>query len=144
MTAPLRVERDGPFARVTLDRPDVRNAFDAALIAELHTAFERLGAEPPQALRVLAGAGRAFCAGADIEWMRGAIGLSVEDNERDATAMQAMFAAIDACPVLPVVARVQGAALGGGWGSVRWPTSWSRRPMRRSASPSRGSASFPP
>jgi methylglutaconyl-CoA hydratase len=64
---------------------------------------------------VLAGEGRVFCAGADVEWMRAAVGLSVEDNERDAAAMQAMFAAIDACPV-PVIARVQGAALGGGMG----------------------------
>jgi methylglutaconyl-CoA hydratase len=117
MTAPLRVEREGSFARVTLDRPNARNAFDAALIEALRAAFQRLAAEPPEALRgvVLAGAGRAFCAGADVEWMRGAIGLSVEDNERDAAAMQAMFAAIDTCPV-PVVARVQGAALGGGMG----------------------------
>jgi len=117
VSAHLRVERDGPFARVTLARPEVRNAFNAALIEELRVTFEALGAEPPEALRgvVLAGDGRIFCAGADVEWMRGAIGLSVEQNERDAAAMQAMFAAIDACPV-PVIARVQGAALGGGMG----------------------------
>ena len=113
----LRVSRDGPFARVTLTRPDVRNAFNAALIGELRAAFEALFAEPPESLRgvVLAGEGSVFCAGADVEWMRAALGLSVEDNERDAAAMQAMFTAIDACPV-PVVARVQGAALGGGMG----------------------------
>ncbi|MGZ8563791.1 MAG: enoyl-CoA hydratase-related protein [Candidatus Limnocylindria bacterium] len=117
MSANLRVERDGPFARVTLSRPKVRNAFNAALIEELRAAFEMLGAEPPDSLRgvVLAGDGPVFCAGADVEWMRAAIGLGVEENERDATAMQAMFAAIDACPV-PVIARVQGAALGGGMG----------------------------
>lgn len=117
MSPALRVTRDGPFARVTLARPEVRNAFNAELIAELRTAFETLAAEPPDALRgvVLAGEGSVFCAGADVEWMRGAIGLSIEENERDAAAMQAMFAAIDACPA-PVVARVQGAALGGGMG----------------------------
>ena len=117
MSELLRVERDGPFARVTLSRPEVRNAFNAALIEELHATFETLGAEPPDSLRgvVLAGDGPTFCAGADIEWMRAAIGLGVEENERDATAMQVMFAAIDACPV-PVIARVQGAALGGGMG----------------------------
>lgn len=117
MSTILRLERDGPFARVTLARPEVRNAFNAALIGELRTAFEAFAAEPPARLRgvVLAGDGPAFCAGADVEWMRAAIGLSVEENERDAAAMQAMFAAIDACPV-PVVARVQGAALGGGMG----------------------------
>lgn len=117
MTLHLRVERDGPFARVTLARPEVRNAFNAALIEELRSTFEGLAAEPPEALRgvVLAGDGPTFSAGADVEWMRAAIGLGMEDNERDARAMQAMFAAIDGCPV-PVVARVQGAALGGGMG----------------------------
>lgn len=117
MSANVRVERDGPFARVTLARPEVRNAFNAALIEELRAAFEALGGEPPDALRgvVLAGDGPTFSAGADVEWMRAAIGLGVEENERDAAAMQAMFATIDACPV-PVIARVQGAALGGGMG----------------------------
>jgi methylglutaconyl-CoA hydratase len=113
----LRLERDGTHARVVLTRPEVRNAFNAALIEELRTTFEELAAEPPQQLRsvVLAGDGRSFCAGADVEWMRAAIGLPVDRNERDAAAMQAMFTAIDACPV-PVIARVHGAALGGGMG----------------------------
>ncbi len=113
----LRLERDGDVAWVRLARPEVRNAFNDALIGELHATFEALAAEPPAALRavVLAGDGPTFCAGADVEWMRAAMGLSVEDNERDATAMQEMFAAVDACPV-PIVARVQGAALGGGMG----------------------------
>jgi methylglutaconyl-CoA hydratase len=113
----LRLERDGTHARVVLTRPEVRNAFNAALIEELRTTFEELAAEPPQQLRsvVLAGEGRSFCAGADVEWMRAAIGLPVDRNERDAAAMQAMFTAIDACPV-PVIARVHGAALGGGMG----------------------------
>lgn len=117
MTAIVRLEREGPFARVTLARPDVRNAFNAELIGELRSTFEQLAAEPPEALRgvVLAGDGPTFSAGADVEWMRAAIGLGVAENERDATAMQAMFTAIDACPV-PVIARVQGAALGGGMG----------------------------
>lgn len=117
MSELLRVERDGPVARVTLARPEVRNAFNAALIAELRAAFATLAAEPPDALRavVLAGDGTTFCAGADVDWMRASIGLSVADNERDAAAMADMFAAIDACPV-PVIARVTGAALGGGMG----------------------------
>jgi methylglutaconyl-CoA hydratase len=117
MSDVLRVERDGPFARVTLARPEVRNAFDAEVIAELRAAFDGLAAEPPERLRgvVLAGEGGTFSAGADVEWMRAAIGLSVEENERDAAAMQAMFEAIESCPV-PVIARVQGAALGGGMG----------------------------
>ena len=113
----LRVTREGPFARVTLSRPEVRNAFDAQLIGELREAFEGLAMEAPEELRgvVLAGDGPVFCAGADVEWMRASIGLSLDDNQRDAAAMQAMFGAIDACPV-PVIARVQGAALGGAMG----------------------------
>jgi methylglutaconyl-CoA hydratase len=113
----LRLERDAGIARVTLTRPEVRNAFNAALIGELRAAFEALAAEPPAGLRgvVLAGEGAAFCAGADVGWMRESIGLSLEANQRDAMAMAEMFAAIDACPA-PVVARVQGAALGGGMG----------------------------
>ncbi len=113
----LRVDRDETIARVTLARPEVRNAFNAELMAELRVLFDAFAAEPPDALRavVLAGEGSVFCAGADVEWMRAAIGLSVEENERDATAMQAMFDAIERCPV-PVIARVQGAALGGGMG----------------------------
>jgi methylglutaconyl-CoA hydratase len=113
----LRVRRDGPFARVTLNRPEVRNAFDAALIADLRSTFEAFASEPADALRgvVLDGEGPTFCAGADVKWMRASVGLSLDANERDAAAMQAMFAAIDACPA-PVVARVHGAALGGGMG----------------------------
>jgi len=113
----VRVTRDGAFARVTLARPEVRNAFNAELIGELRSTFESFAHEPVSALRgvVLAGDGAVFCAGAEVEWMRSAIGLSLEDNERDAAAMQAMFTAIDRCPV-PVVARVHGAALGGGVG----------------------------
>jgi methylglutaconyl-CoA hydratase len=117
MIGPLRVSRDGFVARVTLSRPDVRNAFNAELIAELRARFEELDAEPPESLRgvVLAGDGATFSAGADVAWMRAAQELSVEENEADAGRMAAMFATIDACPV-PVIARVQGAALGGGMG----------------------------
>jgi methylglutaconyl-CoA hydratase len=117
MAGVLRVERQRPFARVTLARPEVRNAFNAELIAELHAAFAAFAGDAPEALRgvVLGGEGAIFCAGADVEGMRASVGLSRAENERDAAAMQAMFAAIDACPV-PVIARVQGAALGGGMG----------------------------
>ena len=117
MSELLRLERDRGVARVTLARPEVRNAFNADLIGDLRAAFEALAAEPAASLRavVLAGDGATFCAGADVAWMRASVGLSVEENERDATAMAEMFAAIDACPA-PVVARVQGAALGGGMG----------------------------
>ena len=117
MSNVLHVERDGTFARITLSRPEVRNAFNAELIEELRRAFETVASEPEDALRgvVLAGEGRTFSAGADVDWMRGAMALSIAENERDASAMQAMFEAIESCPV-PVIARVQGAALGGGMG----------------------------
>src|SRR3990172_3725105 len=116
----VRVSRSGPgevIARVTLDRPDVHNAFDASVIAELAANFAALARDAPTALRavVLAGEGASFCAGADIDWMRAAMQLDVEGNEQDAMAMAEMFETIDTCPV-PVIARVQGAALGGGMG----------------------------
>ncbi|MFL5757403.1 MAG: enoyl-CoA hydratase-related protein [Chloroflexota bacterium] len=119
MTA-LRVERTGPdgvVARVTLARPEVHNAFDASLIAELRSTFAALAREDASNLRavVLAADGPSFCAGADIAWMRAAMELDVEGNEQDAMAMAEMFEAIDVCPA-PLVARVHGAALGGGMG----------------------------
>jgi methylglutaconyl-CoA hydratase len=110
----LRVERDGPVLRVTLARPERRNAFDAALIAELTEAFGDVG--DARAV-VLAGDGESFCAGADVEWQRSAIDLSYEDNVEDALRLYRMLDAIDSCPA-PVVARVQGYALGGGSGLV--------------------------
>jgi methylglutaconyl-CoA hydratase len=120
VSAALRLDREGPggvVARVTLARPEVRNAFDASLIAELRRTFAVLSREGPMELRavVLAGDGETFCAGADISWMRAAMALDVEGNEQDAMAMAEMFDAIDTCPV-PVITRVQGAALGGGMG----------------------------
>ncbi len=117
MSSLLRVSREGPFARVSLDRPDVRNAFNAELIGQLRATFDGLASEPPDRLRavVLAGEGPVFSAGADVEWLRASASLSREDYERDAAALQSMLSAVDGCPV-PVVARVQGAALGGGLG----------------------------
>ena len=112
--APLRIERDGPVLRITLARPEQRNAFDAQLIDELARAFVDLGRARAV---VLAGEGASFCAGADVEWMRASVGLSLEENIADANAMRQMFEAIDQCPA-PVVARVQGHALGGGAGLV--------------------------
>jgi len=100
-----------------LARPGVHNAFDPALIAALRAAFSTLAREPATELRavVLAGDGPAFCAGADINWMRASQGLDRETNEADTMAMADMFEAIDTCPA-PVIARVHGSALGGGMG----------------------------
>jgi methylglutaconyl-CoA hydratase len=110
----LRVERDGAVLRITLARPDRRNAFDADLIAELSEAFVDVGRARAV---VLSGDGASFCAGADVDWMRASVGLSHDENVADANAMRRMFETIDQCPA-PVVARVQGHALGGGAGLV--------------------------
>src|SRR6266540_7394707 len=112
--AGLRIEREGQVLRVTLARPERRNAFDAALIAELTGAFADVG--DARAV-VLAGEGESFCAGADIEWQRSAIELSFDENVEDAMHLYRMCEAIDGCAA-PVVARVQGHALGGGSGLV--------------------------
>jgi enoyl-CoA hydratase/carnithine racemase len=108
----LRVERDGDLLRVTLARPERRNAFDAALIAELTAAFADVA--DARAV-VLAGEGETFCAGADIDWQRSAIDLTFEENVEDALRLYEMCETIDRCPA-PVVARIQGYALGGGSG----------------------------
>jgi len=108
----LRVERDGDVLRVTLARPERRNAFDAQLIADLTAAFSDVG--DARAV-VLAGEGETFCAGADIDWQRSAIDLSYDENVEDALKLYRMCEAIDRCPA-PVVARIQGYALGGGSG----------------------------
>jgi methylglutaconyl-CoA hydratase len=110
----LRVERDGPLLRVTLARPERRNAFDAQLIAELTEAFADVG--DARAV-VLAGDGASFCAGADVDWQRSAIDLSYDENVEDALRLYRMMEAIDSCPA-PVVGRIQGYALGGGSGLV--------------------------
>jgi methylglutaconyl-CoA hydratase len=108
----LRVERDRDVLRVTLARPERRNAFDAALIAELAEAFGDVG---DARVVVLAGEGQSFCAGADVEWQRSSIELSYEENVEDYRRLYRMLESIFRCPA-PVVARVQGYALGGGAG----------------------------
>jgi enoyl-CoA hydratase/carnithine racemase len=112
--ANLQIERDGDVLRVTLARPDRRNAFDAELIAELASAFVDVGRARAV---VLAGEGPSFCAGADVEWMRSSVDLSYDENVADAVGLRRMLEAIDGCPA-PVICRVQGHALGGGAGLV--------------------------
>src|SRR4249919_1775939 len=112
--AALRVERDGEILRVTLARPERRNAFDAALISELADVFVDVGRVRAV---VLAGEGASFCAGADVEWMRASVDLDYEANIADAMALRRLLEAIDSCPA-PVIALVQGHALGGGAGLV--------------------------
>jgi enoyl-CoA hydratase/carnithine racemase len=112
--AGLRIERDGHVLRVTLARPERRNAFDAALIGELTEAFADVG--DARAV-VVSGEGQSFCAGADVEWQRSAVDLSLAENIEDALRLYRMCETIDRCPA-PVVVRVHGYALGGGSGLV--------------------------
>ena len=107
--------RAGGVAQVTMARPAVFNAFDEAMIAALDAAFERLEADPAVRVIVLAGEGRHFSAGADLQWMQRASAASLEWNVADARRFAGMLARIERC-AKPTVARVQGAALGGGVG----------------------------
>jgi methylglutaconyl-CoA hydratase len=114
----LTTHRDGPVEHLTLNRPDVRNAFNEHVIAELTDwALETRAAAERRELRavVIAGAGKMFCAGADVTWMSKTVHYTEDENLRDAMAMSRMFAAINELP-LAVIGRVQGAALGGGAG----------------------------
>ena len=122
--AALKLERDGHVLRVTLAKPERRNAFDAAFISELTDAFADVG--DARAV-LLEGEGPSFCAGADVEWQRSSIDLSYEENVADALRLYRMLETIDSCPA-PVVCCVHGFALGGGSGlvacadvAVAWP-----------------------
>lgn len=111
------VDRDGPVARVTLNRPDLHNAFDESLIEALSLTFRDLAEEAAVRAVVLAGAGKSFSAGADLNWMKRAAAYDEERNRADARALELMLRRIDECPK-PVIALVQGAAIGGGLGLV--------------------------
>jgi len=116
----LRVERSGPggaIARVTLNRPDVRNAFNDTVIGELTAVFEALGRDPSLRAIVLAAEGKAFCAGADLNWMKAMAGYSWAENHADAGRLAHMLWTLYRCPV-PVIARVQGDVYAGGVGLV--------------------------
>jgi methylglutaconyl-CoA hydratase len=110
----LRIERDGEVLRVTLSRPERRNAFDGTLIAELTEAFAEVG---DSRAVVLAGEGQSFCAGADVEWHRSSIDLSYAQNVEDYRRLYRMLQAVYRCAA-PVVGRIHGYALGGGSGLV--------------------------
>lgn len=113
----LKVTTDGAVATVALARPDARNALNAAIIGELTRCFEGLAEDDGVRVVVLTGEGRHFCAGADIGYMRRTAEYSYEENVEDARGLAAMFAAVEGCPK-PVVAKVRGAAIGGGVGLV--------------------------
>jgi methylglutaconyl-CoA hydratase len=119
----LLIEQLGPVVRVTLNRPEVRNAFNEESIAELTAWAEsitaggslRQGSGQGARVAVLAGAGKMFCAGADLGWMSKSVAYTRDDNMRDARAMARMFEALDQLPI-PLIGRIHGAALGGGVG----------------------------
>jgi methylglutaconyl-CoA hydratase len=113
----LLVEKKDGIARVTLDRPEVRNAFDDALIARLHETFSDLEKDNTVRVMVLAGNGPAFCAGGDLNWMRRMADYSYEQNLADARGLAEMLAALDRMSK-PTIARVHGAAFAGGTGLV--------------------------
>jgi methylglutaconyl-CoA hydratase len=111
----LLIQSDGPVVRVTLNRPEVRNAFNEQLIAALTAWAESVKVGGPARVAVLSGAGKMFCAGADLTWMSRMVAYTREENVRDARAMARMFEALDRLPI-PLIGRVHGAALGGGVG----------------------------
>jgi len=111
----LEVQMDGAAATVWLNRPEVRNAFNETAIAEVTSAFRALGEDPRVRAVVLAARGTAFCAGADLNWMKKMAGYSREENLADAAGLAGMLRAIHDC-AKPVVARVQGDCYAGGMG----------------------------
>jgi methylglutaconyl-CoA hydratase len=117
MSTFITLERSESIATVTLARPELHNAFNAAMIAELRDCFTALAQDSAVRVVVLAGAGPSFCAGGDLKWMRSSLDWSREQNTADATALAEMFEAAWSLPK-PLIGRVHGAAVGGGVGLV--------------------------
>ena len=113
----LEVSKAGGVARVTLNRPELRNAFDDTLISNLREAFLEVEKDSDVRVMVLAGNGPAFCAGADLNWMKRMAGYGYEENLADAQALAGMLAALDRLPK-PTIARVHGPVFAGGTGLV--------------------------
>lgn len=117
MTNPLLNLREGPVARLRLNRPELHNAFDAMLIAALTGALEAVADDDSVRVVVLEGEGPSFSAGADLNWMRGMAAASEEANRTDSLALARLMRTLDELP-RPTIARIQGAAFGGGVGLV--------------------------
>lgn len=113
----LLVRVEGDAVTVTLNRPEVHNAFNEDAIAEITDCFERIGRDEEVRLVVLTGAGKSFCAGGDLNWMQKSVKYTKKQNLVDAKRLSSMLHAVNDCPK-PVVARIQGNALGGGCGMV--------------------------
>lgn len=117
MTDAILIQTQGAVATLTMNRAQVHNAFDDHLIAELTAALERCGTDPSIRAIVLTGAGASFSAGADLNWMRGMAGASEQENRDDSLRLARLMRSLQFCPK-PTVARVNGAAYGGGVGLV--------------------------
>ena len=117
MKAPFQLHREGPVARLRLDRPELHNAFDAGLVAGLTEALRRLADDAAVRVVVLEGEGASFSAGADLHWMRGMAAAGELENRDDALALARLLRTLDELP-RPTIARVHGAAFGGGVGLV--------------------------
>jgi methylglutaconyl-CoA hydratase len=113
----LKVDRQGGIARITLDRPELRNAFDDALIASLTKTLSEIESDSSVRLVILAGNGPAFCAGADLNWMKRMATYGYDENLTDARALAGMLSALDRLPK-PTIARVHGPVFAGGTGLV--------------------------
>ena len=117
MTEALHLHRDGAVARLRMTRAAVHNAFDAGLIADLTAALDEVATDAGARVLVLEADGASFSAGADLNWMRGMAAASEEENRRDSLALARLMRTLDELPK-PTIARVQGAAFGGGVGLV--------------------------
>ena len=111
----VSIQQAGPVATITLQRPELHNAFNEVVIGELTRAFLEVTESGSVRVVILAAEGRSFCAGADIHWMKRMVDYSHEENVRDADSMARMLRTIRECPK-PVIARIHGAAIGGGVG----------------------------
>lgn len=111
----LEIEEQGGIATVRLNRPEKRNALGPALLSEIHAAFSSLGARKDISVIILEGAGKAFCAGADLEYLEHMSGFSIQENHQDSLHLKTAFHAVYTCPK-PVIAKVHGPAIAGGCG----------------------------
>jgi len=113
----LKYAKDGRIARVTFNRPEIHNAFNSTVITEMSRLFSEIEKDDDIRVVVLSGEGKSFCAGADLNWMRGVIKQSYDENLAESNALADLFYQIYTCK-RPVVGMINGAAIGGGTGFV--------------------------